>query len=72
MSAPAVSAVSTDAQPLLKMPNGEISAASVATRPAQAASLIKLKDGNYGEPIVAAEDRYTAGSTDLSILQEGR
>ena len=72
MSAPALSAVSSEAQPFVKMPNGEISAVVVEARPMQAIGLVKLKDGNYGEPIVAAEDRYTAGSTDLSILQEGR
>lgn len=72
MSASAISAVSIEAQPLVKMANGEFSADAVAGRPMQAATLVKLKDGNYGEPIVAAEDRYTASGTDLSVLQEGR
>ncbi len=72
MSASAISSVSVEAQPLVKMANGEFSAEAVAARPMQAAHLVKLKDGNYSEPIVAAEDRYTATGTDLSVLQEGR
>ena len=54
MSASAISAVSAEVQPLVKMPNGEFSAVSVEARPMQAAGLVKLKDGNYGEPIIAA------------------
>lgn len=72
MSALEISSVSVEAQPLVKMANGEFSADAVEARPVQAASLVKLKDGNYREPIVAASDRYTTSGADLSILQEGR
>ncbi len=73
MSTLAISAISTasDTHALAKTANGEYTAQSVAANPSEAAGLVKLKDGNYGVPIVAAADRYTGLATDLTTLKRG-
>lgn len=75
MTTSAIAAVAsrtaTESNQLVKTAGGEYTAASVSAHPAQAAGLIKLKDGNYGAPIVAAADRYTEVAADLSTLKLG-
>ncbi len=67
----ATSSVSSVDHALVKTAGGEYTSASVEANPALAAGLIKLKDGNYGEPIVAAADRYTGLTADLTSLKLG-
>lgn len=71
VSSPSVASMTTESHGLQKTANGEYTAQSVEANPAQAVGMIKMKDGNYGVPIVAAADRYTGLATDLTTLKLG-
>jgi hypothetical protein len=66
MSTPAVSATTTSAQ-LVKMANGEYTAASVAAdeKAATALGLVKEKDGNYGTSAPAPASTDTKSSSNV-------
>ena len=69
---PAVRPVAhSDTTGLVRTARGEYTAASVESDPQQAALLVKLKDGNYGIPIVAPADREASVNLDLTSLKHG-
>lgn len=70
MSATSVSAV-TNALALYRMGNGEYSAGSVATDPADASKLqlTKLQDGNYGSLLFFAASSFASSPTARSTAR---